>query len=171
MNTGEKIKEYRLKNAWSQDQLAQLASLSVRTVQRIEKGHPPGLETLSALASVFNVNVSELSESTHHANDTLDTRINEARLRVDQETHFYRTLIIALVICSVLMSVNYLLSPDSYWSVVVTLVWAVLIAIRGLRTFVLKDRITAWQQKRVLRLIRERNDQPVREKSHAGKDD
>lgn len=73
MNTSEKIKAYRLKNAWSQEQLAQLASLSVRTVQRIEKGHTPGLETISALASVFNVTVSELSDEAELANDALDT--------------------------------------------------------------------------------------------------
>lgn len=171
MSTGEKVKAYRLKNAWSQEQLAQLATLSVRTVQRIEKGHNPGLETLSALASVFNVNVSELSASTHHANETLDTRINEARLQVEAETHFYRAFIIALFVCSVLMCVNYFFSPDSYWSVVVTFVWGSLVAFRGLKTFVLKDRIATWQQKRVLRLIRERNDLAAREKSPSLKDD
>lgn len=69
MNTGEKVKEYRLRNAWSQEQLAELASLSVRTVQRIEKGHKPGLETLSALASVFNVEVAELSVNRCQSND------------------------------------------------------------------------------------------------------
>lgn len=170
MSTSERIKAYRLKNAWSQEQLAQLASLSVRTVQRIEKGHNPGLETLSALASVFNVNVSELSESTHHANETLDTRINEARLRVEQEMRFYRALIIALFVCSVLMAVNYFFSPGSYWSVVVTFVWGSLVAFRGLRIFALKNRIAIWQQKRVLRIIRERNDLAAREKSHSEKD-
>lgn len=158
MTTGEIIKAYRLKNAWSQEQLAELASLSVRTVQRIEKGFPPGLETISALASVFNVSVSELSISADHVNETLDTRINEARLRVEWEARFYRSLITALLVCGVLMTINYLFSPDSYWSVIVTLVWSSLLAFRALRIFVLKERIAAWQQKRVLQLIREKND-------------
>jgi len=171
MSTGEKVKEYRLKNAWSQEQLAELASLSVRTVQRIEKGHKPGLETLSALASVFNVNVSDLSGCIHHVNETLDTRINEARLRVGQETRFYRALIIALFVCSVLIAVNYLFSPNSYWSAVVTLVWGSLVAFRALRVFVLKDRIATWQQKRVQHLIRERNDLPAREQSQPERHD
>ncbi len=78
MDMGEKVKEYRLRNARSQEQLAELASLSVRTVQRIENGHKPGLETLSALASVFNVNVAELSGNMTQAEETLDTRISEA---------------------------------------------------------------------------------------------
>lgn len=161
MITGDKVKEHRLKNAWSQEQLAVLASLSVRTVQRIEKGHQPGLETLSALASVFNVNVSELSGSTHHANETLDIRISEAKLRVEQEMSFYRALIIAFFVCGALMAVNYLFSPNSYWSVVVTFVWGSLVAFRAVRIFVLKDRISTWQQKRVQQLIREKNAPPV----------
>ena len=106
MSTSEKIKQYRLKNAWSQEQLAQLTSLSVRTIQRIEKGHPPGLETISALASVFNVTISELSDDDHCATEALDTRINDARLRVEEETRFYRSLIIALVVCSALVAIN-----------------------------------------------------------------
>ena len=113
MNTSEKIKAYRLKNAWSQEQLAQLASLSVRTVQRIEKGHTPGLETISALASVFNVTVSELSDEAELANDALDTRILDARRRVQEEARFYRTLTIALLVCAALMAVNYFYSPGS----------------------------------------------------------
>lgn len=58
MNT---IKALRLQHAWSQEQLAEMAAVSVRTIQRIENGERPGLETLSALAAVFEVSVAELS--------------------------------------------------------------------------------------------------------------
>ncbi len=37
-----------------------MAGLSVRTIQRIENGERPGLETLSALAAVFEVTVAEI---------------------------------------------------------------------------------------------------------------
>ncbi len=46
-----KVREYRLARAWSQEQLAEMAGLSTRTVQRIENGEQPSLETLSALAA------------------------------------------------------------------------------------------------------------------------
>ncbi|WP_139386085.1 helix-turn-helix transcriptional regulator, partial [Salmonella enterica] len=55
MTVAEKIKTYRLRKACSQEQLAEVASLSVRTVQRTEKGQKPSLETLSAIASAFGV--------------------------------------------------------------------------------------------------------------------
>lgn len=170
MNTSEKIKAYRLKNAWSQEQLAQLASLSVRTVQRIEKGHTPGLETISALASVFNVTVSELSDEAELANGALDTRILDARRRVQEEARFYRTLTIAFLICAALMAVNYFYSPGSDWSLIVTLIWGSLIAIRALRTFVFRERIAQWQHNRMLRLLREKNISLSRENTSADKD-
>ena len=60
MNSSHQVKQLRLQRAWSQEQLAELAGVSVRTIQRIENGDRPGLETLSALAAVFEVNVAEI---------------------------------------------------------------------------------------------------------------
>ncbi|TVZ40804.1 2TM domain-containing protein [Alteromonadaceae bacterium 2753L.S.0a.02] len=58
--SAEKIKQLRLQRAWSQEQLAEAAGVSVRTVQRVENGATPGLETLKALAAVYDVTVDEL---------------------------------------------------------------------------------------------------------------
>ena len=54
------VRKLRLRKGWSQDQLAELADVSVRTVQRIERGHRPSLETANALAAVFEVDVTTL---------------------------------------------------------------------------------------------------------------
>lgn len=55
-----RIRELRLARAWSQEQLAELCSLNVRTIQRIENGEQASLETLSAIAAVMDLKVSEL---------------------------------------------------------------------------------------------------------------
>lgn len=52
------VRKLRLRKGWSQDQLAELADVSVRTIQRIERGHAPSLETARALAAVFEVDVT-----------------------------------------------------------------------------------------------------------------
>ncbi|MBY6204277.1 helix-turn-helix domain-containing protein [Halomonas denitrificans] len=52
------VRKLRLRKGWSQDQLAELADVSVRTIQRIERGHAPSLETANALAAVFEVDVT-----------------------------------------------------------------------------------------------------------------
>lgn len=54
------IRKLRLKRGWTQDQLAEFAGLSVRSVQRIERGARPSLESLKSLAAVFEVDVATL---------------------------------------------------------------------------------------------------------------
>ena len=52
------VRKLRLRRGWSQDQLAEFTGVTVRTIQRIERGHKPSLETAKALAAVFEVDCS-----------------------------------------------------------------------------------------------------------------
>ncbi|HWV13876.1 MAG TPA: helix-turn-helix transcriptional regulator [Cellvibrio sp.] len=54
------VKELRSQKSWSQDQLATISSLSLRTVQRIEKSGLCSLESRRALASAFDIDVTQL---------------------------------------------------------------------------------------------------------------
>lgn len=72
------VRKLRLQRGWSQDQLAEMAGLSVRTIQRIERGHRPGLETSRSLASVFEVDLSTFY--------TEEADMNErAKLKADEK--------------------------------------------------------------------------------------
>ncbi|MDJ0758165.1 MAG: helix-turn-helix transcriptional regulator [Woeseiaceae bacterium] len=51
----ETVRSLRTGKGWTQEQLAELCDLSVRTIQRIEKTGVASLETSSALASVLEV--------------------------------------------------------------------------------------------------------------------
>ena len=53
------IKKMRLARHWSQEQLAEMSGLSIRTIQRIENGENAGLESLKSLASVFETNITD----------------------------------------------------------------------------------------------------------------
>ena len=53
----EKIRKLRNEKAWSQAQLAEVASLNIRTVQRVELNGNCSQETLLALASAFDIEV------------------------------------------------------------------------------------------------------------------
>jgi transcriptional regulator with XRE-family HTH domain len=57
----EKVKALRLEKAWSQAQLSEIASLSIRTIQRVELDGRCSQETLLALASAFEVDVTEFT--------------------------------------------------------------------------------------------------------------
>lgn len=56
------VQKLRLQKGWSQQQLADLSGLSVRTIQRIEQGHTPSVESLKSLAAVFDIDFSHLQE-------------------------------------------------------------------------------------------------------------
>ena len=54
------VRKLRLQRGWTQEQLAEMAGLSVRSVQRMERGQNCSLETLKCLAAVFEVDPSAL---------------------------------------------------------------------------------------------------------------
>ena len=155
MNSSNQVKQLRLQHAWSQEQLAELTGVSVRTIQRIENGDRPALETLSALAAVFEVNVADITGGVPAGNETsLDQRIEEAKARLYQESRFFRSLSTALVVCGLLVLLNRLTNPDDYWSAWVAAIWGALLLVRGLRLFVFGGLIRNWRQARLQRLLR-----------------
>ncbi|MBU2970861.1 helix-turn-helix domain-containing protein [Pseudoalteromonas sp. C2R02] len=65
-----KNKNLREKHCWSQEELASISGLSIRTIQRVEKTGSSSLETMKALASVFKVDPLSLSNQTPIQNIT-----------------------------------------------------------------------------------------------------
>jgi transcriptional regulator with XRE-family HTH domain len=63
------IKELRLSHGWSQEQLAQFSGLSVRTIQRLERGQNAGLESLKSIAATFDIDVAELNEQSQQKDE------------------------------------------------------------------------------------------------------
>jgi transcriptional regulator with XRE-family HTH domain len=57
------LKQLRLSRLLSQEQLAQMSGLSVRTIQRIESGQTPSVESLKCLASALDVDAATLTRS------------------------------------------------------------------------------------------------------------
>jgi transcriptional regulator with XRE-family HTH domain len=49
------VRNLRLKNAWSQQHLADLCGINIRTIQRVEREGSASFDTTMALASVFNI--------------------------------------------------------------------------------------------------------------------
>jgi len=154
MSNTNKFRSLRLARAWSQEQLAELSGLSVRTVQRIENGDQPSLETLSALAAVFEVSVADLSGPDAPGDDALDQRIAEAKSNLAEEGRFYRSVITAIVVCALLLVLNHFTAPASVWSLWVAGIWFALLVIRGMRTCVFRGLISRWQQKRLRQMLR-----------------
>lgn len=56
----KRVREVRMARAWSQEHLAEVSGLGLRTIQRIENGSNASLESVAALSSVLNIPIVEL---------------------------------------------------------------------------------------------------------------
>lgn len=56
------LKQIRLSRNFSQEQLAQMSGLNVRTIQRIEGGQKASVESLKCLAAALEVEISTLEQ-------------------------------------------------------------------------------------------------------------
>lgn len=80
-----RIKRLREERHWSQEHLAQVAGVGLRTLQRIETGRQASSETLKALASAFNIDVAALAvnpdiEAAQMAQDRYAKAVHTLRL-------------------------------------------------------------------------------------------
>lgn len=56
------LKQLRISRYLSQEQLAEISGLSVRTIQRIESGHNASTESLKCLAAALDVDINVLNQ-------------------------------------------------------------------------------------------------------------
>jgi transcriptional regulator with XRE-family HTH domain len=131
------IQKMRLKKGWSQQQLAEMSGLSTRTVQRIEAGAPPSLETLKSLAAVFEVDIQDLQPEAEMNGVTNQTELEEklAFDHVRKLRGFYLHVVQFVVINAVFLLGNYLLVPEHFTAPIVTLCWGVGLAIHALKVW------------------------------------
>ena len=73
----EKLRLLRNQKGWTQQQLADVCGLSLRTIQRTEKSGSASQETISSLSSVFEVNRDSWSMS-----DNNTFRVNHRAWRI-----------------------------------------------------------------------------------------
>ncbi len=57
----QRVKELRQQKAWSQEQLASIAGISYRTVQRVERDGKASLETQKSIAAAFDIGPEQLT--------------------------------------------------------------------------------------------------------------
>jgi XRE family transcriptional regulator, regulator of sulfur utilization len=101
------VRKLRLKRGWSQSQLAEMAGVTTRTIQRIEQGHRPSMETCKALASVFEVDLSLLQPEDERMQTETELKADEqlALLYAKRMKEFYEFLITYVVLAAVFLVV------------------------------------------------------------------
>ncbi|MFT6064298.1 MAG: transcriptional regulator with XRE-family HTH domain [Paraglaciecola sp.] len=123
------IKKMRLERHWSQDQLAEMSGLSLRTIQRIENGQNAGLESLKSLAAVFEINIADSDKK-----EEIE-QIRKEEEYVQNVKGFYKLFAVALfsLVVPFITAVN----DSSFWYVFlwILLSWGVLLVLYSLNVF------------------------------------
>jgi transcriptional regulator with XRE-family HTH domain len=121
------VQKLRLQRGWPQQQLAELSGLNIRTIQRIEKGQEPSVESLKSLAAVFNVDFSTLKEQGMD-NVISETQSAEEILAFNQVRKlkgFYFHLAQYVLVVSLLTVINALTMPKYWWVQWVIMGWGI----------------------------------------------
>ncbi len=134
------VRKLRLQRGWSQEQLAEISGLNVRTIQRIERGQVPGLESLKSLAAVFEVPVTELRQEEDIMTEAkTPTRISDEEERVIEYVRdlkgFYSHLTSYVLVMLVLFVVNLVFTPGYIWAFWAAFGWGIGILVHGLNVF------------------------------------
>ncbi|MBU0480645.1 MAG: 2TM domain-containing protein [Proteobacteria bacterium] len=129
------IRKLRLEKGWSQEQLAEICDLSVRTIQRIESGQTPSLETLKALASVFETEVTALSREDVMSGQSMSAEEERAVISVRDLKGFYTHLVIYGVVISGLLALNLVRPTNHFWAMWPAIGWGVGVVFHGLNVF------------------------------------
>lgn len=122
------ILKLRTDRGWSQEQVADMAGLSSRTVQRIENGDKPSTESAKALAAVFEIPLIELQESQPEKAKGKPV-LSRAELQVLSEIRqlkaFYIHLFWFAVLVPMMFLINVLTSTKYIWAIWPTLGWGI----------------------------------------------
>lgn len=151
------IQKLRLQRGWSQEQLAELSGLSVRTIQRLERGQTASVESLKSLGAVFEIDFSNLREPVMDPTMSQGVSADEtvAFARVRNIKRFYIHVVQYCVTVGVLAIANYVFYPRYFWVVWVAIGWGAALVFHGLRAF---DKVPflngEWERNQVERYLR-----------------
>jgi len=145
------VRKLRLQRGWSQEQLAEMSGLSVRTIQRIERGKKAGLESLKSLAAVFDVELSNLYEGTEMKQEETMTWEEQRALEYVRDVKgFYSHLLTYAIVIPFIFVINYMVSPGYMWAWWSLFGWGLGVVAHGLSVFELFKFFGAdWEKKQV----------------------
>ncbi|MCP4879369.1 MAG: helix-turn-helix domain-containing protein [Gammaproteobacteria bacterium] len=165
------IRKLRVNQGWTQQQLAQYSGLSIRTVQRIEKGQVPSEESAKCLGAVFHIEAQDILNffTEHHAaplieahqedndmkNLSLTLEEQQAMREVDELKGFYQHLLFYITIITTLWLINWYQGIDYWWAIWPTLGWGVGMVSHGLSAFkVFKLFGPEWERREINKRLR-----------------
>ncbi len=156
------MRNLRLQRGWSQEQLAHISGLNVRTIQRIERGQAPSLESKKSLAAAFEVQLATFDNKTSAASTDLSETdmtnqnavLTTEELKADEEIainyakglkEFYTHLLMYVIFASMIALVKGFDDSFIIWGL---LGWTLGVVIHGLNAYEVINLFNAnWERK------------------------
>lgn len=135
-----------------------LSGLSARTIQRLEGGKPASVETLKAVASVFEIDFNRLREppmdepASSHPHLRADEALALAHVR--RIKLFCVNLMVYVGVAGSLVVTNWLTSPQYMWSLWMGSIWGVIVVLNAVQVFFKVPFLDpVWERRQVERFL------------------
>ncbi len=166
------VRKLRLENGWSQEHLAEISGLSIRTIQRVERGQKASLETIKSLAAVFEVDFYDLSKelpmnNSDNENDKKNENIEKISITTNEaETleyvrdikGFYSHVIKYAIVISILFVIDLLTSPGKLWFYWPAIGWGIGLIVHGTSVFEIMSIFgPKWEKRQIERRLRRKS--------------
>lgn len=142
MTRANSLKQLRLDKGWTQEQLAGISGVSVRTIQRIEQGAPAGLESAKALAAAFGLALADLplngKDDSTMTTDTLEATAcphGKPKTPEERQRRFRHHLLVYALVMGGLAALNLARNPGHLWVLYPAIIWGLFLVHRGLKLF------------------------------------
>ncbi len=154
------VRKLRIEKGWSQETLAEISGLSVRTIQRIERGGNASLESLGALAAVFEVDIATLvTETSMYKQKELSQEERGAIEYVRDIKGFYSHLAVYILVITVMAATNLYMGTDNLWFIWPMLGWGLGVASHGLAVFeILSVFGVDWEKRQIKKRMQDYRD-------------
>jgi len=131
------LKPLRLEKGWSQEQLADIAGLSLRTVQRVENGATCSLETAKALAATFDTTPDSFLHTPQPLPPQQAEQLADVKKRrtLRRRFKFYRHLVVYSATNLLLAFINLSNDGSAIWFHYVLLGWGIGLISHAYRVF------------------------------------
>ncbi|HWF01115.1 MAG TPA: helix-turn-helix domain-containing protein [Caulobacteraceae bacterium] len=150
------IQKLRLQHGWSQEQLAELSGLSVRTIQRLERGGAGSAESLKCIAAVFGIDFNQLKEPAVDNPAPADLPPDEALAfaHVRKVKAFYVSLIWYAALMAFLAAINAMTYHGYWWAAWPALGWGIALVFQALSLFDLIPFLNGdWEKRQVEKFL------------------
>ena len=120
----DKIRLWRKERGWSQEQVAEKAGISLRTIQRIENSGTASSDSAAAVADAFGTKITDfmIDEEVQSEKAAADKR---SKGLIGLKMSFGIHLISFLIVIPIMLVIDYIDNPQVWFFLIPTAFWAV----------------------------------------------